>query len=786
MRRGLIPALSWPRVAGAWQLLLPGVVAFQPTFGGVSGYLVPLVGVTAGAGIALAAVGLGWSLALWALALLGAYFLLGGPLVLPDSAFFGVLPSLETLRELAVLIAFGWRDLLTVATPAGDFAGPGAAPLLAGLLAGTVGVGLARRTRAVFSPLLVPVAWLAFAIAFGVRTAPTAAWLGAVTGAGMLAWMTSHRMAAHRSASAQFLVRRETGLSRATIKMISAAVVIALAAGIAVAVNVAAEERVNRQVLRDDIEPPLNLHEFPSPLMKYRLYELTQKKDVLFEVLGMPEGARLRVAVMDTFDGNVFTVSPEAGRFLRSGRDLPLDTEGEPREVRVSAVGYDDVWLPSAGRDSRLVFDGPSAKAQAQGLYVNRGTGQALTTARFGEGSVLTGQMVPVVPHTAEQRESFVKAGVGRAPLAEVSQVPDVLISLATEWTAEATSSYEQLSVIEAKLRDEGFYSDGSDGKSRSGHNRERLATMFTATQWIGDDEQYATAMALMAHQLGIPVRVVMGFHPLEGPAPTDVWNVTGTEAHVWVEANLDGPGWVAFDPTPDRNKAPRTDVPEPKPKPKPQVDPPPNPPERLPDEPLIAEEDAVNVDEDDQDRASLMWALLVAGIIVAGLAVLSLPFVVILALKNRRATRRRTLGAPSDQLAGAWDEVVDRARDIGYQAPSTITRREAATGLQNAYPDVEVAPLAAQIDAGIFGPIAPSDDDRDAAWAVVPEAKKALLAQVPWFKRWPALVSLRSLRRRPTEATLAKRSRPARRRTKQDPSPDRPEDTGPNTKEQL
>ena len=46
---------------------------------------------------------------------------------------------------------------------------------------------LARATRAVFLPLLVAPCWLAFAIAFGVRAAPTAVWLGAALGAGILA-----------------------------------------------------------------------------------------------------------------------------------------------------------------------------------------------------------------------------------------------------------------------------------------------------------------------------------------------------------------------------------------------------------------------------------------------------------------------------------------------------------------------------------------------------------------------------------------------------------------------
>lgn len=757
MKRHLVPALSWPRVVGAWLLLLPGVVAFQPTFGGLSGYLTSFVGVTLGAGIALAAVGLGWSIALWVLALVAAYFLVGGPLVLSDTTLFGVVPSVETLRELALLIVFGWRDLLTVATPAGDFQGPAAVPLIAGLLVGTLGVGVVRATRSVHWVLVVPVVWLAFSIAFGVRTAPTAPWLGAVLGAGLVAWMTVHRTAAHRNASSKFLMRKETGLSRGAIRMISAALVIALAGGVAIAINLVGEERVNRRVLRDDIEPPLNLHEYPSPLMKYRLYELTKKDEVLFEVRGMPEGARLRLAVLNTYDGHVFNVSQDASQFLRSGRELPVVVDGAPREMTISAVSYDDVWLPSAGRDTWISFDGDRAKPQAQGLYVNRGSGQTLTTARFSEGSVLAAHAVPTVPHTEEQRARLTQAGAGKAQLAEVSEVPDVLVGLATDWTAEATSAYEQLATLSSELLEKGYYSNGADGKSRSGHNRERLSSMFNAAQWIGDDEQYATAMALMAHQLGIPVRVVMGFYPDEGNATTDVWEVKGADAHVWVEAHLDGAGWVSFDVTPDRE--PQTEVPQPKPKPKPQVDPPPNPPERLPEEPIVADEEPVNAEEEDQDDdGSWMLLLILAGAVIGGLGLLALPFAVIVGLKSRRAKRRRTSGVPAEQVAGAWDEIVDQARDIGYEAPSTVTRQEAAMNLQQAYPAVEVTTVAAQVDATVFGPVEPFEAQSEAAWSVVPDVKKALLAQVPWFKRLPALVSMRSLRKRPTEAALTRR----------------------------
>lgn len=768
MSRFASVSLSWPRVLGAWALLLPGVIAFQPTFGGFRGYLAAFVGVTMGAVLALVAARFRWSIALSGLALVAAYLVLGGPIVLPETTIAGVVPTPTTLGGLALLTFQGWSDLLTVATPAGDLAGPASVPLMAGLIVGAVLVGVVRRTRAVSWPLLLPLAWLAFCIAFGVRTAPTAIWLGSALGVGALAWLTAHRLAEARDANSRILLRRDKGLTRTAARAISAGVVTALAAAAALGVNVAAAERVNRQVLRDDVTPPLNLHELVSPLMKYRLYELTLKDEVLFRVEGMPEGTRLRLAVLDTYDGNVFNVSRETNQYLNVGRDLPRSPEGDLADVTVTAVGYQDVWVPTFGDSSRLVFTGSEAEAQAEGLHYNRDSLQLLTTHPLAEGSSFRVTAVPVVVADAEEREGMLQAGLGRAPLADVTRVPDVLVKAATDWTAEATSTYQQLEIIENRLRSEGFYSDGSDGLSRSGHTTERLSTMFNAPQWVGDDEQYATAMAVMATQLGIPARVVMGFHPLEEDAPSDVWEVTGTEAHVWVEGHLDGFGWISFDPTPDRDKLPQTDVPRPKPRPKPQVDPPPNPPEKLPEEPIVADEDAVNVDEkeEEEEEITIPYVLYIVAA-AAGAGVLAMtPFLVILAIKARRAARRRTRGAVTDQLAGAWDEVVDRARDLGHIAPTSRTRREAAANLAEAFPEAPVAPMAHRVDAAIFGAVEPDARHSEAAWAEVKTVRSALLGAIPWYSRPAAVFSTRSLRRRRTEAVLEKQRKNRRART--------------------
>ena len=66
-----------------------------------------------------------------------------------------------------------------------------------------------------------------------------------------------------------------------------------------------------------------------------------------------------------------------------------------------------------------------------------------------------------------------------------------------------------------------------------------------------GHCEYFASAMAVMLRTLGIPSRLVTGF---QGGAynPVSGWSVVrASDAHSWVEAWIDGRGWITFDPTP-------------------------------------------------------------------------------------------------------------------------------------------------------------------------------------------------------------------------------------------
>lgn len=71
-----------------------------------------------------------------------------------------------------------------------------------------------------------------------------------------------------------------------------------------------------------------------------------------------------------------------------------------------------------------------------------------------------------------------------------------------------------------------------------------------------GHCEYFATAMAIMLRTLGIPTRVITGFHGGEFNTITSQYVIRARDAHAWVEVYFPEKGWVTFDPTPGGNGA--------------------------------------------------------------------------------------------------------------------------------------------------------------------------------------------------------------------------------------
>jgi hypothetical protein len=119
--------------------------------------------------------------------------------------------------------------------------------------------------------------------------------------------------------------------------------------------------------------------------------------------------------------------------------------------------------------------------------------------------------------------------------------------ALAKEVTAAAGDRYSKALALQRYLRTHYRYSLVLRGTPNS---KDPLA-MFLFDVRSGHCEYFASAMAIMLRQLGIPARLVNGFRAGEYNPLGNSWTVRQYHAHSWVEAYYPPYGWIEFDPTP-------------------------------------------------------------------------------------------------------------------------------------------------------------------------------------------------------------------------------------------
>ncbi len=208
------------------------------------------------------------------------------------------------------------------------------------------------------------------------------------------------------------------------------------------------------------------------------------------------------------------------------------------------------------------------------------------------------------------------------------------------------------------------------------------------STQLAGNDEQYASALALAANRLGIPTRVVVGAMPAQDGT------VKGKDVHAWVEVRTSDGAWEPVLQTaflPDRNKKPQQLLTKSEEKKTGAQVPPPaanNPPSVLqgPDQAQNATQ-LKNPPKDDENPLDPStwpdWLRYLLFFVVFPLLVLLLVYGAIRLAKWVRRRRRRTRGATASRVTGGWRELVDTARDLRMPVPVKGTRLEQARALE-------------------------------------------------------------------------------------------------------
>ncbi|HEY0249367.1 MAG TPA: transglutaminaseTgpA domain-containing protein [Gryllotalpicola sp.] len=727
-------------------------LGFQPLYGGGVFALPALGGLAVGFGAVLLGRVLRLPLLATVALALAAYLLLGSALAMPATATFGVLPNAATLSGLVRGAVFGWSDAVTLTAPLQAppyitvvaYAACWACAVISAAIvaygAPRTGVGSPlRRAVAVAAPLALLVA----TILLGTHQSFVAGVRGVLFTAVALSWVcwrSTTDATANVSTSAAATRRKLVGAGTVVL----GALIIGGLVG--AAVQPAAAERF---VARDEIVPPFDPLDYPSPLAAFRKYVNDDNTKVLFSVDGLAPGSYVRLATMDSWDGVVWNVARDAGTangsgaFRLLGHDLKrpaLFTAGATTHARITIGDYSGVWLPVASYPTGLRLNGPDASKLSQDVRVNTDTGTVALTS-----GVHTGLSYSLDVTALKVPSEKALAGIPTAPTdpAPLAPVPDVVASTAKQYAGGATTALQTMQNLQKSLVNFGYLSHGRASDpvpSRAGEGADRVVQLLTQTPMVGDEEQYATAFALMAHSLGYPVRVVLG---AKVPKKAGDVPITGNDVTAWDEVAFDGVGWVPFFPTPTKTDAPKEQTVKPKVIPQPQVRQPPR--DHPKDDQLLTP-----VQIKDQNRKKHpdpfrvpAWVWASGGGLLLLLLIVFVPMLVVALLRLARRRRRRA-GPVDRRAAGAWAELSSGFTELGIARPEqAATRRQLVRHYESSseasgvpVPQGALDPIARQVDHAVFSAGQLADDTADALWHDVEGVLQHARRGTTWRRR--------------------------------------------------
>lgn len=563
----------------------------------------------------------------------------------------------------------------------------------------------------------------------------------------------------------------------------------------------------HRFVLRDYYEPPLIMRDTTSPLAGMRTFVKEHRNDTILTAYDLPAATPVRMAVMTCFDGNVWNVAgcaDERGtatyRVMGSGASdtakydtaksstAKSDTTAYSAETGTASGNGTTVtfaigkglsghsWLPVAGTPSGITMQG---RADRRNLFYSAETNAAIYPTGMEEGMVYTvGTMLRPIPKNTD-----IAAAVGaEATVSSADSVPREIGALASGIAGGQTTGGAMALALSTWLHSEGWFSHGLQGEhpSMAGHGSHRLLSMLQGSGMVGDGEQYASLMALMARELGLPSRVVLGVIPKDGNGMLSstrakqidghtVTEFTGNDIEAWVEIELERFGWVPFFPTPKETKTPDesqdltpTSVESPLVRSSPSLA---DPLREERDPPDQAQQEERNTPASEKPRAWHAF-LRIAGVVALCLGPVWLVGIAAgsaLLYNAFRVRRARRIPVPRLCMAAGWRMLVEYLRHTDLaDVPLNRTRRMQASIIEGRCPAIAgmVRQLADAADAAAFADAQATATDAVAYWRQLDQVRSAASASLTPAHRWLSLTTPLPLRPQRFARSVAQRLR--------------------------
>ncbi len=613
---------------------------------------------------------------LLALAVLAEYLAL---VFAPGTLVLGLLPGSDSWAALRALLAAGATDIELLRTPVPTHPGlvliASAGLGFVALLVDAVAVVLRRAALSGIALLVlfaVPgavraqgVGWLPFVLTAG-------GWLGLLLVESQhrnRRWGSALRPGAGSRSEVGRTLGADPGYARVGRRIGSAAL------GIAVIVPVLLPG-LNARLLPggagDGIGGGPQTTTTYNPITRLRAdLRLPEPRPILSYRTDDPRPDYLRLTTLDRFTDSGWTASRLSGSTKRDGVTTPLpDPVGLTPAATTQSVtssiaitGLSAQWLP-------VPFPPRSVQVRGPWLYDDQSEtvfGIRTNTGDLEQPYLVTASRVLPDRDLLAATEASAPLPDQVRPYAVRPTLTAFVVAATNQAVAGRTAPYDQVVALQAYFRNpaNGFVYDTTP--TVAGINGPSALEDFLRGK-RGFCEQYASAMAAMVRQLGIPARVAVGF--TRGTRQADnTYDVTTDDAHAWPEAWFAGAGWVRFEPTPRRDGqavVPSYSVPE---SAGPQVPEPTAAPSAAPSAepssgPAAGQPDGRQPDgglaQGDSGSTGVGWAVLIALTLLIVLALLSVPRLVHLARR-----RHRWRGAPTARTA--WAQLVDDARDVGF-----------------------------------------------------------------------------------------------------------------------